>query len=694
MLKKIIFFILITSCFSLLAEQENPGAKKILNILFINQKVKIDGILNEEFYSTLLPAGDFIQFHPKNGEKPAFKTQVYAYYDKKNIYFAFKCFDDEPAKITADITPFAEYENNDEVLVYLDTFNDKRTYESFAVNPKGIKSGKKTVWDADAKITAYGWCAEIKIPFKSLRFPVKKVQQWAVNFKREIFRLHETDYWTRVERDKMNVFGATFGSMEGIQNIKGGKNIEIFPYAGVRNSYSGDEKDNKFAYGVDLKYGITSNLTLDLTSSPDYSEVESDPFFYQLEPFEVSLAENRPFYNEGSGYFQTHFDLFYSRRITNPTLAAKITGKEKGYSLGLLTALNEDGDDKNFHGVFRLKKDIFKLSHIGMIYSSLEAGDTWNRNIGFDFNFKFKGIYRVVGDAAFSYNKDRPRSDNGMYRLWLVRSVDRGFSFVGTYERKEPNVYVPAGFITNVDYKWFRTIWKYAFRWEGKWVEKLDFNIWKNNRDSISSHLKVMDTYDFIMRMSTKNRVDLTLSHMFGKTRVKILNEDSDLVYDNILYPIKVYYAGLSYNGSRRLQYGIDLVHVEDFVYEDDFTGTKEGEFNNISMWSNLKISPQLQWRLQYEKTGYHSLDDTIEFTGSLLSTKLNYQVNNKISSFLKFQYDSYLRRFQYDFLLGYEPANVSRIYLSIKNYSENRFRLFSPDARSISFKISYLLRI
>jgi hypothetical protein len=101
-----------------------------------------------------------------------------------------------------------------------------------------------------------------------------------------------------------------------------------------------------------------------------------------------------------------------------------------------------------------------------------------------------------------------------------------------------------------------------------------------------------------------------------------------------------------------------------------------------------------LQWRLQYEKTFYHSLDHTVEFTGSLLSTKFNYQVNKKLSSFLKFQYDSVLRRFQYDFLLGYEPANVSRIYFSIKNYSENRFRLFSPDARSISFKISYLLRI
>ncbi|MCP5105085.1 MAG: carbohydrate binding family 9 domain-containing protein, partial [bacterium] len=215
--------------------------------------------------------------HPNNGEKPTFKTEAYSFYDKKNIYFAFRCFDDEPAKISADITPFGEYENNDEIKVYIDTFLDKRTYKEFAVNPRGVKDGEKTVWDAAARITGHGWDVEIKIPFKSLRFPVKDIQQWSVNFRRDIFRLNETSYWTKFERDRRNTFGDTFGKLEGIRKIKGGKNIEVFPYAGYRNSVSGDEKDDKFAYGLDLKYGITSNLTLDFTSSPDYSEVESDP---------------------------------------------------------------------------------------------------------------------------------------------------------------------------------------------------------------------------------------------------------------------------------------------------------------------------------------------------------------------------------------------------------------------------------
>ncbi len=685
----ILILILITSYLSLF-----PGDQKILKVVFIDQKVKIDGVLDEGVYRSISWMEDFIQFHPKNGEKPTFKTQAYAFYDRKSIYFAFKCFDNEPAKITADITPFGEYRDNDEIVVYLDTFLDKRTYDSFAVNPRGIKRGKETVWDADARITDYGWCAEFKIPFKSLRFPVKRVQHWAVNFKREIFRLNETVYLTRVERDKLSVFGDTFAPMAGLQDIRGGKNIEIFPYAGVRSSYAGEEKDNKFAYGVDLKYGITSNLTLDLTSSPDYSEVESDPFFYQLDPFEFYLGENRPFYVEGSQYFVTHFDLFYSRRIDNPTLAAKVTGKEKGYSLGFLAALNDTGEGESFHGVFRLKKDVFKLSTIGMIYTDLEEADNWNRNIGLDFNFKFKDIYTISGMAAFSYNKDQPDSANGMYNLVLSRAVDRGFSITGQYRRIDPNVHVPAGFIPDTDLQALRGILKYSFRWEGKWLEQLNFLLWTSYQDSLSSDLHAVATHEFIVDFTTRNRIACSFSHMVGKVRPRILNEDAELVWSDIPYPSKLYYAYVSYLGHRMVQSGFYWIHIRDFVYNDDFTETKPGRFSELSSFLKFKISPQLQCRIDYRNTRYHSQDGTIQFNGSLISTTLNYQLSKKIASFIKFQYDSSLERFQYDFLIGFEPANVSKIYLSIKNYSEARFRLFSPDARSIAFKISYLLRI
>lgn len=668
--------------------------KKTLVTVFVQQKIKIDGRLDESFYSQMNPVEDFVQFHPRNGEKPTFKTQVYSFYDHKNIYFAFKCYDENPSEIAADITPFGGYFHNDELTVYLDTFKDKRTYERFEINPKGIMDGKKTLWYGDARITTYGWSAEIKIPFKSLRFPVRGEQNWAVNFKRRVFRLNETAYWTNVERDRQGVLGDTFADLKGLRGIKGGKNIEAFPYAGIRSSKSGDETDNKFAYGLDLKYGITSNLTLDMTSSPDYSEVESDPFFYQLDPFEHYLSENRPFYLEGSSYFETIFDLFYSRRIANPTLAAKVTGKEKGFTLGLLTARNKTDGGESFHGVFRLKKDIFKLSTIGFIYSTIEENGGYNRNFGVDFRFKFKNIYTFYGMIAKSFNNDVPNTGNGMYRLTFLRSVDKGFTFAGLYHRVEPNVYVPAGYMPSIDFHRFVGILKYSFRWEGKWLERFYLRFWKTNEYSIRTPLKVDDSYMFTVSTATRNRLQARISYFDGNIRAKVLDQSDQLVLENKLWPTKSVEIILSYDGSRKINFGSTLLFVRDFVYNEEFTKTRRGKFNRFSMWAKVKFSSQLQWNIDLGRTVLRSDDRTVDFVGNLVSMSVNYQLNKKIASYAKLQYDSRYERFQYDFLVAYQMNNLSSIYLSFKNYSEGRFRFLDPDARSIGFKVSYLVRI
>ncbi|MCP4218740.1 MAG: carbohydrate binding family 9 domain-containing protein [bacterium] len=663
-----------------------------LQIVKLTGKLAIDGKLEERAYTQTKPASGFRQFHPQNGDKATLKTEAYAFYDNKNIYFAFKCFDDQPKKITADITPFGGYGNNDEILIYLDTFYDKQTYETFAINPRGIKKGKQTVWKAEARLTDYGWSAEFKIPFKSLRFPAREEQTWGVNFKRTIFRLNETDYWAPVARDKAEVLGDTFATIEGLRDIKGGKNIEVFPYAGYRNSSSYGEKDNKFAYGVDVKYGITSNLTLDLTTSPDYSEVESDPFFYQMYAFENFLAENRPFYNEASGYFNTVYNLFYSRRVSNPTVAAKITGKEKGFSLGLLAARN--GDDNDFHGVFRLQKDIFKLSTIGMIYTSVERDGDWNRNIGVDFDLRFKNIYRIRGMAAFSYNKHVEKGNNGMYFFNFFRSQDEGINFGFTVRRVEPNVYVPAGYVSNVDFQNYNLVGRYSIRREGKWLERINFTVQKIAEQSVMEKLKVQDRYSFSANFTTRNRLGLFLNYSFGKFRTKLINGDYQLVYDPTIYSTNIYAVNFYYEGSRSVRFGLNGFLYNDFAIDDSFRETRKGITSQFSVYCNFTFSPQLQVRLDYGKSIFRSDDRVIDFNGDLVSASVNYQVSKRISSFVKFQYDSYYERYQYDILIGYEPANISKIYFSIKNYSEHRLRIFKPDVRSISFKVSYLFRI
>ena len=669
-------------------------SEKILYADFSEEKVKIDGVLADEIYKKLIPIEDFIQYHPKNGELPSFKTQVYCWYDKYNIFISFNCIDPDKNQIAADLTPFGQFENNDYMTVYIDTYNDKQTYETFSVNPKGVRAGKETVWEANAKINEGGWCGEIKIPFKSLRFPVKDIQQWAINFERFIYRLNETIYWTKVERKDLSVFGDTFGSLENIEKIKGGKNIELFPYAGIRNSSFDEGNETKIAYGLDLKYGITSNLTMDLTSSPDYSDVESDPFFYQLTPYEVNLQDKRPFFLEGSSNFSSIFNLFYSRRISNPELALKLSGKERGFTLGFLAANNNTQQHDQFYGVFRLQKDVFSMSKVGFTYSDKEEEGDWNRNFGFDINLTLKNSFKISTMTAFSYNKNISNSRNGMYYFDLSRYVDRGFSFDLNYKRFEPEVYVPAGYITQVDYEYFSALLRYILRYEGHWLEKISFEFQKTHSNTLLQELRSFDLNNFKVQFSTSNQIYFSIFYKFGKYRPQILDDNSDLIWNPQIFNLNVAYLTLDYYGSQFINFNAFCRFQKTPVYNDSYTLALPGSSRDIELSSTLKFSPQLQLNVDFTNTHYHSNNNQIDFTGNLISCSLIYQISKKLAGYVKFQHDSYEKRFQYDLFLGYELGALSKIYFSIKNFSHNEFRLFNPEARSMTFKISYLLRL
>jgi hypothetical protein len=395
----------------LLCAQERT---KTIHIFRRENPPKIDGIIEDEFWNEIDPVSGFFQFDPVNGEKASEETFVWAAYDGQYIYFAFLMKDGQPDKVWAELTPRNTYENNDSITLILDTYNDKRTSIEFTVNPRGVqKNSVETIWKSGAAMRSDGWSAEMAIPFKSLRFSTEEEQIWGINFERYIHRLNEQDYWTDVDRDKPLLH--QMGEVGGLSGISPGYNLEFFPYAGLRSSQWEDDLDNKLAAGLDVKYGILPNLILDLTAGPDFSEVESDPFIYQLSPYENYFQENRPFFTEGSRYFMLatelgdyygpEISLFYSRRINNPKIAAKVSGKAGGTSFGLLGALNQEEERDAFFGVFRIQKDVFTNSQVGIYYAGMDISDDYNRNFALDYNFNFKDIYYLRGMSGICQNR-------------------------------------------------------------------------------------------------------------------------------------------------------------------------------------------------------------------------------------------------------------------------------------------------
>jgi hypothetical protein len=480
---------------------------KRLNIAPVTVPPKIDGLIDDACWQALQPVSGFFQYDPVNGAPASEETFVWAAHDRDNLYFAFLMKDSQPGKIWAELTPRNEFENNDTIGLIIDAYNDRRTSLTFEVNPRGVqKNSVETIWRSEAARRPDGWSVEMAIPFKSLRFSARRLDVWGVNFERYIHRLNETDYWTDVDRDLPKLLQC--GELCGLAGLRPGYNLEFFPYAGVRTSRWEDETgatmtDSKAAAGLDVKWGIRPNLYLDVTASPDFSEVESDPFIFQLSPYENYLQENRPFFTEGSRYFDLSqgedyhdggLSLFYSRRVRNPRFAAKVTGKTGGWGFGILGALNKldaglpEDPRTSYFGVFRVQKDILKNSQVGVYYAGLREGDAGNQNVAVDFSFNFADFYYIQGLAARTFNAGAGSGRNGIYQLGFQREPDAGLQIMSGFQRIEDNVAIETGFIDRIDVQALDLMTGYAWRFNEGTFKRLSFDLGGTVRHDSHGH--------------------------------------------------------------------------------------------------------------------------------------------------------------------------------------------------------------
>ncbi len=368
-------------------------------------EVVLDGKLDELIWQTAPIATGFTQRFPVDGGEPSQRTEARIVYTNKYIFVGIMAFE---TNIDSTTSPLFRRDGNfasDWVYVSFDSYNDKRTAFTFAVNPRGVQkdilyfddNGEDVLWDAvweaEAFTQANGWSVEMKIPLSQLRFSSKDAtQSWGVNFQRRIARHNEFNYWAPTPQTEAGAV-SKFGRLNGISNLDEPRRLEVTPYVssqltrepeGDPNNPYYNKNDLNFGVGGDVKYGLTSDLTLTATINPDFGQVEADPATINLSQFEIFFQERRPFFLEGNDIFRFgstrtyntfgNPNTFYSRRIgrspqgslgrynaynggsvfnpdslrsayqdvpnqTNIAAAAKISGKTKsGWSIGLLNA--------------------------------------------------------------------------------------------------------------------------------------------------------------------------------------------------------------------------------------------------------------------------------------------------------------------------------------------------------------------
>ncbi|MDD3004867.1 DUF5916 domain-containing protein [Flavobacterium sp.] len=451
----VLFFFIITSSQSIYSQQ------KTLRATFTNDKISIDGKVDEDSWKTSETATDFIMFEPDNGAQiaPEKKSTIRITYDNEAIYVSAVLNDENPSGILKEITQRDLFGTADHFGVYINGFNDGQQDFRFFVSAAGVQldciatEGSEdyswdAIWNSQVEITNEGWNVEMKIPYAALRFSKEKIQTWGINFYREIKRDRQKYTWNPVSLNVGALLPQT-GRLEGIENIQPPTRLFFIPYSSYYFENNSTTSSHTFKAGMDVKYGINDSFTLDAILVPDFGQTVYDNVELNLGPFEQQFNENRPFFTEGTDLFNKG-GLLYSRRIggnpsvyaysddenitiKNPTSvnllnAFKVSGRTKsGLGLGILNAITERTFAQSYNQTTQKtsKIEVEPLTN----YNVLVVDQRFNQNSSVSFvntNVTRNGTFRDANVSALVYNLN---TKNNRYNL----SGDFKYSFINSY---------------------------------------------------------------------------------------------------------------------------------------------------------------------------------------------------------------------------------------------------------------------
>jgi hypothetical protein len=439
----------------------------------IEQAPKMDGKLDDPCWATALPETSFTQRYPDERKPPTEKTEFRVLYDNANLYIGVRAFDKSPKGIVGRLARRDVGVSSDWIQIDLDPYHDHLTGLSIAVNPSGTKldwsyyNDEETdaswdgVWEAIPSRDSLGWCAEFRIPFSILRFKPGPALTFGFNVNRIVSRRKEEILWEPIYKGESGWMSKT-GHLTGLRDIARPRHLELLPYALSRvDSKPRDPLTNpkgmSFAQrlGLDLKYGLAPNLTLDATVNPDFGQVEADPMVLNLSAYETFYTEKRPFFLEGATAYYTPMTLFYSRRIGKALYegetpydvnygtdvikkfpeyatilgAGKLTGKVGHVTLGLLEGVTDEAyatvdssgmelkrlvEPLTNYFVGRTKVD-FGSSSLGLLGTAVSRkGSEPTETGGLDWRWRFaKNTYGFTGQLAGSREGTTGERRNG-----------------------------------------------------------------------------------------------------------------------------------------------------------------------------------------------------------------------------------------------------------------------------------------
>ena len=730
----LLFFILsITLSYS-------QNRKEIEITRFISPPV-IDGVLDESQWKNLIPATDFERWMPNNGqsERLGYETFIYLGYDNSGIYVAGQFNDPNPSLIPVG---FSQRDNiwevnADSFWLSINTNDDNLNDQGFQITSAGTlgdtyTSGEfspddwnfDTVFEGKVSINEKGWSMEMKIPYSALRFPTTDIQSWGIQFSRRIIEFGEFYTWNFIDT-KTSTFRESLGLLKGLKNITPPTRLFFYPYLQSSVDLKKNSKPlNGYSAGMDIKYGISNNFTLDATLIPDFGQVAFDNKELNLSPFEQKFDENRAFFTEGAQLFQKadsqgymSGNFFYSRRIgedisvdfdelvqdnqelvnydtkANLINSVKLTGTtNSGLSIGIINSITEKAyaqlkDVKTNEIINKIIAPITNYNVISLSQTALNQYSTFsflnsNVNRGADF-------YNSNNSAFIANLYDNKRKFN--FNASIFQSISETFSktkgfrgglsiedLTGSFRFNLGWNGVDANYYQNDlgfynlrnDQRFWARIQFLTFE-PTKSYEKIDAYLWLSERSRFypktlkSQGGRIGFTLTSLKLEELKASFDYTSKYKdFEETR-----KDDVFIYQPAVYELEFSYKSdtrkkIAYGSGIEYSYGVNEEFNEDY------------NMTEIEFYSRFRFSDKFQMELaaqigqSNDEIGYvYSENDNIYFG----NREVKYTENNLS---LNYNFDSYR-----------SLSVIFRQFWSTANYKNNFFLLKNDGLRKLSEK-------
>ncbi len=461
--------------------------ERVVHALRIDQPITIDGKLTEDAWQRAEPADHFVQWNPHPGLPATEDTDVRFVYDGQNLYIGVRCWDSDSRHLTVNglERDFASG-NQDGVGIFIDSLHDGQSGFYFATNPVGAHhdvqySGDEThrnvdwegVWDVKVTVDDSGWTAEFIVPFKTLRFSNAAHQEWGINMMRRIRRVNEDSHWSPLPRRYRVGRASMAGTLTGLDDIHQGRNLKIKPFAIAKTLDMGlPASTEQIDGGLDVKYGLTESMTLDLGYRTDFSQVEVDQQQVNLTRFNLFFPEKREFFLENAGIFgiataagpsgstSDNVIPFFSRRIGLSSSGspipivggARLSGQAGPYEVGMLGMVTgrEGAIPSTDFLVGRVRRTFRGQSTIGaLVTSRTSSSSDDNRLYGVDTFLRFfdkleVSSYLMKTDTTSRKGRDQARRLGVTWR-------DDDWTLAGQYEEVQPNFNPEVGFVGRTD---------------------------------------------------------------------------------------------------------------------------------------------------------------------------------------------------------------------------------------------------